>query len=163
MSIFKGILNILSPKAKSPKRAASHRTAKLSHDSSDYDFRLIGSKGDGIKLAGTSTFQTELKRAAGKFGEQGVNKTVRVNMVEDDRNQHDTNAVKVMIDGVTIAYLPAARATEYREQVKAAGLSGKVGEASARIVGGFITDEGIAHLGARLLCEWPLKLQNKKL
>ncbi len=162
MSIFKGILNLISPKANSPKRAAVRRKTSLSEGTPSHDFRLMGSQGDGIKLAGTSAFQAELKRMIGKIDEHGANKTVRVSLVEDDQNEHDSNAVKVTINGTTIAFLPAGRAIEYREQISAAGLSGMVGEASARIVGGFKTNEGTAHLGVRLLCNWPLKVQKKK-
>lgn len=127
-----------------------------------YDFRLVGSKGEGVKLAGTSNYQPDIMRHAGNLGEYGADKSIRVLLTEEPQNAYDKNAVRVSIGDALVGYLPKADARKYKSQVAEAGVAGKTGEASARIIGGFPTDEGQADLGIRLLCDWPLNIKPLK-
>lgn len=162
MSIFKALSRMFSSNQPKSSSAAPKAHRAKTKAASACDLRLIGSKGDGIKLVGTSKFQSEITRHAGHLGEYGARKTVRIQLVEEENNSHDPNAVRAEIAGRTVAFLPAEKAEEYRSQLRAAGFSGKKSEASAKIIGGFETEEGRALLGVRILCEWPLKFQAKK-
>jgi hypothetical protein len=122
MSIFKGIRKLFSTEnvANAEQRKLQRKTTNA--PSEGFDFRLVGSKSEGLKLAGTSNYQTEIKRHAGPAGEHGVDKSVRVLLQEDPKNQYDPDAVKATIQGKTIGFLPAAKAKDYRKQIRDAGV-----------------------------------------
>lgn len=158
MSIISAFKRLFSAKPEKPTK----RKAALRKPDPQYDFRLVGSKGKGVKLAGTSNYQPDIMRHAGNLGEYGADKAIRVLLKEEPQNAHDKNAVMVSIEDALVGYLPKADAATYKSQVAEAGVPGKTGEASARIIGGFPTDEGQAHLGIKLMCDWPLNIKPRK-
>ncbi len=69
-------------------------------------------------VAGESYYQRELDRIAGGRTSDGHEFERRAEIVLEDRNRHDSNAVRVDIDKKTIGYLSRADARQYRKWLK---------------------------------------------
>lgn len=104
-----------------------------------------------VEVVGESRYQDSLTRSYKRHGGDGHDLKVTAAIVPEDANPHDPNAVRVEIDGRTVGYLPRELAPDYR------GTIGKQpGSCSAKIVGGFVRDDGTqASYGVKLNVKWP--------
>jgi hypothetical protein len=105
----------------------------------------------GVEVVGESNYQGALEAICGGRSPDGVEKYVKANLVLEDSNPYDENAVRVDIDGSTVGYLSRHAARTYRERLKANDVTSKSAQCSAVIRGGWDrgrNDKG--HFGVRL-------------
>lgn len=106
---------------------------------------------DTLEVVGESHYQDRLWRLAGGFCIDRVRCPVTALLVPEPDNQHDSNAVKVVIDGSLVGYLSREDAAEYLPGLKSLiarhgcsiGLRG-------HIVGGGERPDGLGMLGVFL-------------
>jgi hypothetical protein len=99
-----------------------------------------------VDVVGVSRRQDVLERAV---AEQGA--IVEANLILEDENPHDSEAVAVQIGGELVGYLSREKARLYRADLAAAGAPRVTVRCKAKIVGGFETARGErAHFGLRL-------------
>ncbi len=72
----------------------------------------------GQRVTGESYYQRELDRIAGGRTTDGHEFERTAEIVLDDRNRHDRNAVRIDIDKKTVGYLSRADARQYREWLR---------------------------------------------
>lgn len=95
---------------------------------------LANLPGDGsfaLEAVGESHYQTALRAIVGR-GE--VRHNCRATLILENDNPHDVNAVRIDVDGRTVAYLKRSDAKKYRRQVAKYG--NLRAECDAVIVGG---------------------------
>ena len=118
---------------------------------------LIGSKpvelapgrGWTIDVVGESKFQENLRLLKGN-SEHDLKVTAVLR--REPSSMNDANAVRVDIGGKQVGYLTREMAAQYKFK--------EAGRCSAKIVGGFLLDNGdIAHFGVKLNLSWPPKLR----
>lgn len=115
-----------------------------------------------IKIEGPGTFAIEVVGVSlrqdvivaiveERRGRSGRTMTTAAQLILEDTNPHDVNAVRVEIDGALIGYLSRDNAARYRANLSAAGTPDATVQCRARIVGGFETASGErASFGVRL-------------
>lgn len=104
-----------------------------------------------VEVVGESQYQDAIERSYVRHGGDGHDLKVTAAVVPEDGNRHDRNAVRVEIDGRTVGYLPREIAPDYR-----ATMGRQPGTCSAKIVGGFMKDDGSqASYGVKLNAKWP--------
>ena len=72
----------------------------------------------GQAVTGTSYYQRELDRIAGGRTPEGHEFERTAEIVLEDRNRHDSNAVRIDIDKTTVGYLSRGHARQYREWLR---------------------------------------------
>lgn len=104
------------------------------------------------EIVGESNYQKALDRIAGGKSEDGHELSVTAELILDDRNPHDNQAVRVQVDGNIVGYLSKQDARNYRRWLRDQEAPARViVECQALIVGGWRRgsgDEG--HYGVRL-------------
>ena len=104
-----------------------------------------------IEVVGESHHQSTLEAICGGRTEEGHWMEVTATLVHEDANPHDSNAVRVEIDGRKVGYLSSANARQYRKKLKEAGYPGITAACSAVIVGGWDRGDGDrGHFGVKL-------------
>jgi len=106
-----------------------------------------------LQVQGESNYRENIEDVTGYAGEdEGINADDFIaNLLLEDDNIHDTNAVCVQIENKTVGYLPRPAAKTYRKKLAELGLENVVGECFASIKGGFIKRDGSqADFGVRL-------------
>lgn len=83
--------------------------------------------GCNLGIVGESNYQAALKKIAGRGD---VRHSCYADLVLEDDNRHDSNAVRVDIEGRTVGYLSREHALAYRQQI------GQESTCAAVIVGG---------------------------
>lgn len=115
---------------------------------------LIEIEGPGtfaVEVVGVSRRQDAIAAIVAERGRSGRTLTTSAQLVLENSNPHDANAVRVEIDGALIGYLSRDNAARYRADLTAAGTPGATVQCQARIVGGFETPNGErASFGVRL-------------
>lgn len=104
-----------------------------------------------IPVVGGSHYQEALETICGGRTEFGVRLQTTALLVPDDQNPHDSQAVRVEIDGQTVGFLTRYLAGRYRKALEQAGQPMLVASCDAVIVGGW--DRGAhdrGHFGVRL-------------
>lgn len=105
------------------------------------------------EVVGESNYQTELNQIVAQLGGHGdtsARLTARAVLVPY-ANPQDTKAVRVEIDGHTVGHLSRDQARTYRESLKLKPYGVVCAACTARIVGGFVLEDGTrAHYGVRL-------------
>jgi len=102
-------------------------------------------------IYGESNYQPALSKAYRRHGGTGSDLKVSATLVPEQNNKHDSNAVRVEIDGSTVGYLPREKAAEYR-----ASLGAQSGQCGAKITGGHERYNGErAFFGVKLNMRWP--------
>jgi hypothetical protein len=113
--------------------------------------QLRPGRGWVVEVVGESNYQDALARSYHRHGGNGHDLKVTATLTPEDSNPHDRNAVRVVIDGKTVGYLPRDIAPDYR-----ASMGTTPATCSAKIVGGFEMDDGSrAHFGVKLNAKWP--------
>lgn len=99
--------------------------------------RLPGPGLFSLQAVGESNYQGALERICGGRSYDGADLLVDATLVQEDTNPYDPQAVRVDIDGETVAYLSRVHAGIYRRQMVHAGHAGRVAICAARIRGGW--------------------------
>lgn len=104
-----------------------------------------------VEVVGVSRRQDALIDIVERHGRSGRTLSVDAQLVPENSNPHDPNAVRVEIDDALIGYLSRDNAARYRADLAAAGTPDAIVQCKARIVGGFETPSGErASFGVRL-------------
>lgn len=104
-----------------------------------------------LRVVGESRYQDELEAICGRRKLNGEDKTVEAELVLEDENPHDRNAVRVEISGRQVGYLGRDDAPAFRERVQREGLPGPRFPCRAHISGGWDDGSGDrGHYGVRL-------------
>ncbi|MFH1342845.1 MAG: HIRAN domain-containing protein [Pseudomonadota bacterium] len=104
-----------------------------------------------LPVVGESNYQTALARQYRKHGGTEHDVKVTAQLQPEQGNPHDANAVRVAVGGGLVGYLPRQAAAEYR-----AALGAAAGLCSAKIVGGYLMEDGErASFGVKLNAAWP--------
>lgn len=94
------------------------------------------------EVAGESHYQDWLRQLAGSHGVDSANKHVTAHLIPEDNNPHDSDAVRVEVDGRPVGYLPRGDATTFRERLDDKRLGLAVTTCAALIVGGYVDRSG---------------------
>lgn len=103
---------------------------------------LFGREDYPFDIVGESHYQAELEQIAGEKTEEGHQHECIANIVLDNANPYDENAVAVVIGGRTIGHFARHHAAQYREWLQEWGLTDAVVSSSALIVGGWDRGSG---------------------
>ena len=109
--VFLGVAWFLSKPIREGFRSGLSETAGF--DSKDFSLEVVGE----------SNYQEALERVAGPKGKDPVDLEVAADVVCEDNNPHDKNAVRVEARGMTVGYLPREVARNWRTQVSAGRMS----------------------------------------
>ena len=113
--------------------------------------QIAGPGAFAVEVVGVSRRQDALAAVVERYGRSGRTVTVDAQLVLENSNPHDANAVRVEIDNALIGYLSRDNAARYRADLVAADTPGATVQCKARIVGGFETTSGErASFGVRL-------------
>lgn len=80
--------------------------------------RLQGDGSFGLEVVGESQYQENIDAVAGPKTPDGVDVTVPAELILEDDNLYDSNAVAVRIGGRTVGYLARQEAKDLREELK---------------------------------------------
>ncbi|MDP2409036.1 MAG: hypothetical protein Q8M26_01990 [Pseudolabrys sp.] len=113
--------------------------------------KLAAGRGWTIDAVGELNYQQSLQTLYQSLGGTDHDVKTTAILVPEQNNQFDSNAVRVEISRRTVGYLSKGMATEYRAAVGTAS-----GSCGAKIVGGFLKDDGTtAYFGVKLNVSWP--------
>ncbi len=88
--------------------------------------KIEGTGSFPIRLAGVSNYQEELQRVKQEF--------VTVNLIEENDNQYDKNAVKAEIEGLKVGYLSRDNAQRYRLLLQGFQRTGEIVKFNGKII-----------------------------
>jgi len=112
-----------------------------------------------VSVVGESNYQADLESICGGRTENGAYEVVEAQLVLEESNPYDPDAVRVDIAGKTIGYLSRENARQYRGQLNEQGYRGVVTKCTATIVGGWDRGGGDkGHFGVTL--DIPAKIGN---
>lgn len=144
--LFKHLLN----KTRGDAPTAAEVIGNLSPGSG----RIIILKGNGafdIDIVGESNYQAELEALAGGRDVEGADFEVSGVLMPEPNNPYDPNAIRVVVGGRTIGYIPKRETAAYH-----AVLGGRPAQVQILIVGGWDRGKrGSGHFGAKLDVAWP--------
>jgi hypothetical protein len=113
--------------------------------------RLTPGQGWTFEVVGESHYQGTLERVYRNQGGKGHSLEVSAQLMPEPDNQYDPNAIRVTLEGDTVAYLTREKAAEYHDAI---GLQS--GVCSGKIVGGFMLENDVrANYGIKLNLKWP--------
>ena len=139
----------------SPNRPVEPRRA-------DGPVPLAGDDSFSQEVVAESFYQEALDAICGGKCEDGHDRECHAVLKPEPENRHDKNAVAVVIEGSTVAYLDRETAVEFHKGMRALGAGGGAASCAAIINGGWRRpqprgkpDEG--HCGVELDLVWPLR------
>jgi hypothetical protein len=104
-----------------------------------------------LEVVGTSHYQQVLSKIVGGKTPDGHEFECDAVLVLEDSNPYDSNAVKVLINGLLCGHLSRENAKQYRHQLKRTGHPRITTSVKALIVGGWERGGGDSgHFGVRL-------------
>lgn len=130
---------------------------------SSVDWWLEGDGGYGFDVVGESHRQPQLAEVAGAKTEDGVDVEVTAMLQHDPHNLHDSNAIKVVVGGRHVGFVPRDDAAELANILRERGMARETLLAKGRITGGWrrfrggTVDEG--SYGIRLDVTYPFALE----
>lgn len=102
-----------------------------------------------LQVVGESHYQDALEKASGRREKAaaddrglGAFADVEADLVLDNSNPYDQNAVQVIVRGKHVGFLSRGDAKAYREYLQRRGAPTAVGRCGAQIRGGFLLPEG---------------------
>jgi hypothetical protein len=107
-------------------------------------------KGDGsfeLAVVGEANYQRAFEQMCGPRKPEGEDVEVDAQLSLEDANRFDSNAVKVEVQGRTVGYLSRDDASDFREWLKAEGISARQFTCKANIRGGWDRDGNRGHYG----------------
>lgn len=151
---FKQFFSQFEPNPKAPD---AHSLPLQSADSVPH-IKLAASRGFNQEVVGEGRRQEAFIELFGQKKASGINLERDAQLVFDDGNPVDPNAVGVLLDGLHVGYIPSDDAAAFRQQILAINPDELPIICSAKIVGGWDRgngDEG--HFGVKLSILKPLK------
>lgn len=109
------------------------------------DASLQGPGKFALPVGGESHYQRELEAICGPRSEYGEYRILRAQLILDDDNRYDGDAVRVEIDGRPVGYLSREHAKQYRRSLASSGHPRINAFCQAKIRGGW--DRGDADRG----------------
>lgn len=105
--------------------------------------RIAGNGRFAVEVVGESNYLHSFETICGPRSKDGVNMQTRAHLVLEHNNTHDSNAVRVSIQGQTVGYLSRPVAANFRQVINAAGHSKhSVFDCAAVIRGGWDNGSG---------------------
>jgi len=117
-------------------RNAWKQTSKLKSAALSHVAKLGGSGEYAFDIVGESKYQDALESICGGRTHEAADKYVEATLYQENSNVHDSQAVRVDIEGKTVGYLSRDDARAYRKQLDALGRGPLVAVCKAKIVGG---------------------------
>lgn len=104
-----------------------------------------------FEIVGESHYQPALRQLAGEHGDESPDREYTAMLVPEHNNPHDGYAVRVVVEGMTVGYLPRDDARSFRRRLSAKNMAIVPTCCAALIVGGFRLKNGLrAHYGVKL-------------
>jgi hypothetical protein len=105
--------------------------------------RIAGDGRFAVEVVGESNYLHSFETICGPRSKDGVNMQTRALLILEHNNKHDSNAVRVSVQGHTVGYLPRSLAANFRHVIRAAGHSRhSVFDCAAVIRGGWDNGRG---------------------
>jgi hypothetical protein len=121
--------------------------------------KLLGDGSYSCQVVGESNYQDTLEYLNGGRSDESAETEIRALVVPDPSNPHDSNAVRIQVQGRLVGYLGRADAARYQRELSNLKLSGQTLACEAMIRGGWIRDDGdYGHFGIFLDIVWPLSV-----
>lgn len=95
-----------------------------------------------FEVVGESNYQRAIAALAGDHGDVAASADHVAELVPEDSNAHDPQAVAVRINGSVVGYLSRQDARSFRRRLAQKGLSGQITRCGAMVVGGWKSREG---------------------
>jgi len=97
-----------------------------------------------FEVVGESNYQSAFDRIFGEKEEDGIDEEVMAELIPDDDNKYDKNAIRVAINGMTVGYLPRKLAKQFRAELGKSGLGKQHRSlhARAKVKGGWDRGDG---------------------
>lgn len=111
---------------------------------------LEGSGAFAVDVVGESRYQDALERICGGRTTQSAEKFVTATLVLEDENPHDSQAVRIDIEGSPVGYLARDLARQYRRRLVEAGHPSLIGRCDAVIRGGWRDARSQGSFGVKL-------------
>lgn len=118
--------------------------------------RIVGDGRFDYEIVGESYYQAALDEICGGKCVEGHQIELPAALVPDPTNEHDPNAVKVVIRGKHVGFLARSEAAAYRKALSTAGRGAATAQTSAKIVGGWDDGEDEGHYGVKLDIPQPI-------
>ena len=116
-------------------------------------------RGYTFNIVGESQFQDVLAQIAGPKTPDGA-KAERTAQIVDDDNEHDENAIAVLIGGKVVGFIPRAVAASMRADLARINPAGHPITCRAKITGGWRDADGHeGHYGVKLSISNPIRLE----
>lgn len=96
---------------------------------------LIGDGSFDYEIVGESHYQNNIRKALKLSGGRS-SKSFQVQLIPEDHNQHDKNAVAVYIDWKKVGYLSRREAKNYRRRMKVLGFENRIAVCGGTVWGG---------------------------
>lgn len=112
---------------------------------------VIGTGYYTFDIVGEASYQDALDRICGGRNADGHELECKASLIEEPKNPHDRNAVKVVIAGRTVGYLSRRDAVAFKQALVSEGLSGRPVNVDAIVIGGWDRgSRGQGHYGVKL-------------
>ena len=103
---------------------------------------LTGGLKFALEIAATDRYQITLAALGGPRVSRGVNRFEIAQLILEDQNPRNPNAVRIVIRGKQVGYLRPEDALSYRQQLFARGKPHADGQCQAAIRGGWVSSDG---------------------
>lgn len=122
--------------------------------------RIAKGRGYTFEIVGESQYQSALDQIAGPKTPQGASLECVAELVPDDRNEHDAEAIAVRIRGQIVGFVPRKTASDLRvELARINPIGGSVG-CYAKIGGGWRADDGDeGSYGVKISLSKPIRVE----
>lgn len=114
--------------------------------------------GDGsyqYEVVGESHYQDELEDLCGGHSDEGHRVESTAYLIPEPSNPYDPQAIRVVIDRKTVAYLPKRETDQFHSAIR--GGQATSASCDAIIVGGWMGRRGTGHFGVKLDLVLPLR------
>jgi hypothetical protein len=131
-----------------------------SRDDAEPPVKIAKGRGYTFNIVGESQFQDVLDDLAGPKTVQGTKVDWTAELIVDDANEHDEDAIAVLIAGKVVGFVPRDEAASTRADLDLINPAGRAVTCYARIVGGWRTEDGDeGSYGVKLSISKPMRLE----
>lgn len=128
------------------------------HEEMPEPVHLAPGRGFTFEVVGEANYQDTLDAICGGKCEDGHRLPIRAQLVFQENNPHDRNAIAVLIYRDLVCYVPRDMAREMRSAILALNPQERPVTCDAQVVGGWLRDEDDeGHYGVRLSLAHPLR------
>lgn len=118
--------------------------------------RVVGDGGFAVKIVGEHDYLASFEKICGQRIADCINRQTEACLILENDNRLDKLAVRVLIEGHTVGYLPRAAAREFRWAVEGVGLDRQSVFRCAALI------RGTWHTGRRVQGEFCVRLDLPK-